>query len=196
MSEAIQLIVGLGNPGPEYAGTRHNAGAMLLAALAQQAHCELHPDRKFHGLYGKTSIAGHATHLLIPTTFMNRSGQSVLAAMQYFKLAPEQILVAHDELDLPCGTVRLKQNGGHGGNNGLRDIIEKLGGRNDFARIRIGIGHPGAAAKVTGHVLSRPTEQEQEQLSDVIGLTLQYLPDIVHGNWSEAMNQLHRFKAE
>lgn len=196
MSEPIQLIVGLGNPGPEYAGTRHNAGAIFLRALAELHHCELKPEKKFFGYYGKITVSQHPVHLLFPTTFMNRSGQSVLAAAQFFRIEPENILVAHDELDLPMGSIRLKKGGGHGGNNGLRDIIDKFGGKNGFARLRLGIGHPGEASRVTGHVLGQLDKAEQQILTEMIHQVTHWLPDIVGGDWTRAMNHLHSFKAD
>lgn len=196
MSEPIQLIVGLGNPGPEYAGTRHNAGAIFLDALAELHCCELKPEKKFLGYYGKATISQQSVHLLFPTTFMNRSGQSVIALSQFFRIPLENILVIHDDLDLPMGTLRLKKGGGHGGNNGLRDIIEKFGGKNDFARLRLGIGHPGEASKVTGHVLGQLDKAEQQILTQMINEAIHWLPDILRGDWSKAMNHLHRFKAD
>ena len=195
MNQKIKLIVGLGNPGPDYASTRHNAGAIFVEALAQQALQSFKPEKKFHGLYAKISIANQDVHLLIPTTFMNRSGQAVQAISQFFKIQPDQILVAHDELDVPMGKMKLKKGGGHGGQNGLRDIIEKLGGNKEFSRLRIGIGHPGHASKVTGHVLGKLGKQETEQLGAVIDQASRYLPEIILGDTAKAMNALHSFTA-
>ena len=193
MSTAIKLIVGLGNPGPEYENTRHNAGAIFLAEIARQHHTTLKPEKKFHGHYAKAHIQGQDVHLLFPTTFMNRSGQAVQAIAQFYKIQPEEILVAHDELDIPAGTMKLKQGGGHGGQNGLRDIIAKLGGNKNFSRLRLGIGHPGHASKVTGHVLGKLGKQEGDQLQDVIDEAARYLPEILRGDWQKAMNHLHSF---
>ncbi len=195
MSDKIKLIVGLGNPGPEYENTRHNAGAIFLAELAKQSLTTLKPEKKFHGLYGKAIIHGQDVHLLYPSTFMNRSGQAVQAVCQFYKIQPEEILVAHDELDIPEGTLKLKKGGGHGGQNGLRDIIEKLGGNKNFSRLRLGIGHPGHASKVTGHVLGRLGKKESEQLENTIDEVIRYLPEILSGNWQKAMNHLHSFSA-
>ncbi len=192
----IKLIVGLGNPGPEYENTRHNAGAIFLAQLASAHHLTLSPDKKFFGLYSKLSLDGKDVHLLFPTTFMNRSGQAVSAICQFFKIQPEEVLVIHDELDIPCGTMKLKQGGGHGGNNGLRDIIEKFGGNNNFKRLRIGISHPGHASKVTGHVLSKPSTKEREQLHACFDEADRHLKDILFGDWQKAMQIIHSFKAE
>jgi len=196
MSASIQLIVGLGNPGPEYAGTRHNAGAIFLGTLADHLQCDLKPEKKFFGLYGKTHISSHPVHLLFPTTFMNRSGQAVLAAAQFFRIAPENILVVHDELDLPMGAIRLKKGGGHGGNNGLRDIIDKFGGNKEFARLRLGIGHPGEASKVTGHVLGQLDKSEQLTLRQMTNEVIRWLPEVLSGDWTKAMNHLHSFNED
>lgn len=196
MSQHIKLIVGLGNPGPDYANTRHNAGALFLAELAKQHHTPLKPEKKFHGLYGKCHILQQDVHLLIPTTFMNRSGQAVQAISQFFKIAPEEILVAHDELDIPPGTMKLKQGGGHGGQNGLRDIIAKLGGQKNFSRLRLGIGHPGHASQVTGHVLGKLGKKESTQMQSIIDEAIRYLPEILRGDWQKAMNHLHSFAAD
>jgi len=192
----IKLIVGLGNPGPEYENTRHNAGAIFLARLASAHRQDLKPDKKFHGLHSKVNIQGQDIHLLYPSTFMNRSGQAVQALCQFFKINPEEVLVAHDELDIPCGTMKLKKGGGHGGNNGLRDIIEKFGGNKEFKRLRIGIGHPGHASKVTGHVLGKPSAKEREQLDACMDEADRHLADIALGDWQKAMQKIHSFKAE
>lgn len=196
MTQSIKLIVGLGNPGPEYEQTRHNAGAIFLEELARQSHVTLKPEKKFHGLYAKAHLSGNDVHLLFPTTFMNRSGQAVQAICQFYKIAPEEILVAHDELDIPEGTMKLKQGGGHGGQNGLRDIIAKLGGNKNFARLRLGIGHPGHASKVTGHVLGKLGKKEGAQLQFIIDEACRYLPEILRGDWQKAMNHLHSYKAD
>ena len=192
----IKLIVGLGNPGPEYDKTRHNAGVMFLEQIADAHNTQLKPEKKFHGLHGKINIAGKDVHLLFPTTFMNRSGQAVQAICQFYKIEPEEVLVAHDELDIPCGTMKLKSGGGHGGQNGLRDIIEKFGGNKNFKRIRIGIGHPGHSSKVTGHVLGKPTKKEAELLTACIDEADRHLEEIALGDWQKATQKIHSFKAE
>ena len=161
---AIKLIVGLGNPGSEYRGTRHNAGADFVEELARQCSTSLQGESKFFGLAGRVTLSGHDLRLLIPTTFMNRSGKAVAAMAGFFKIAPEEILVAHDELDIPPGTARFKQGGGHGGHNGLRDIVPALGNNKDFYRLRIGIGHPGHASKVTGYVLGAPSQVDRTRM--------------------------------
>lgn len=195
MKSKIKLVVGLGNPGQEYARTRHNAGSWLVENLAKASGNSLKTS-KFFGLHSQTNIAGQPVHLLIPTTFMNRSGQSIAALANFYKIEPEEILVVHDELDLPPGSLRLKQGGGHGGHNGLRDTISSLGNSKDFYRLRIGIGHPGHASKVTGYVLSKASENDQISIDAALAEAERYLDKIISGNMSAAMNQLHAFKAE
>ena len=192
---AIKLIVGLGNPGSQYRGTRHNAGADFVEELARQCSCSLQPESKFFGLTGRVTLSGHDLRLLIPTTFMNRSGQSVAAMAQFFKIAPDEILVAHDELDIPPGTARFKQGGGHGGHNGLRDIIPALGNNREFYRLRIGIGHPGHASKVTGYVLGAPSQVDRSRLEACIDEAIAALPLLLDGDGTKAMTRLHSFSA-
>ena len=192
---AIKLIVGLGNPGNEYRGTRHNAGADFVEELARQCGVTLQPESKFFGLSGRATLSGHDLRLLIPTTFMNRSGQSVAAIAGFFKIAPESILVAHDELDIPPGTARFKQGGGHGGHNGLRDIIPALGNNKDFHRLRIGIGHPGHASKVTGYVLGAPSQVDRTRIDACIDEAIAALPLALDGDTTKAMTRLHSFSA-
>ncbi|WP_151670566.1 aminoacyl-tRNA hydrolase [Nitrincola schmidtii] len=193
MNDSIQLIVGLGNPGPQYHETRHNAGAHLVEQLAAHQNSPLKPEARFYGLYAKTQIAGTPIHLLIPTTFMNLSGKSVAALANFYKIAPENILVAHDELDLQPGTARLKKGGGHGGHNGLRDIIAQLGNNKEFYRLRIGIGHPGHASQVSGFVLTKAPTQERDNTQAAIDESIRHLPLAIEGQWQRAMNQLHSF---
>ncbi|WP_263262732.1 aminoacyl-tRNA hydrolase [Pseudomonas entomophila] len=192
---AIQLIVGLGNPGAEYEQTRHNAGAFFVERIARDQNVTLVPERKFFGLVARFSHKGQDVRLLIPTTYMNRSGQAVAALAGFYRIAPEAILVAHDELDIPPGVAKLKQGGGHGGHNGLRDIIAQLGNQNSFHRLRLGIGHPGDASKVSGFVLGRAPRAEQEKLDASIDFALGVLPDILAGDWPRAMRELHSQKA-
>lgn len=191
---AIQLIVGLGNPGPEYEQTRHNAGALFVERLANEYKVTLTPERKFFGLTGRFSHKGQDVRLLIPTTFMNRSGQAVAALASFYRIPLDALLVAHDELDMPPGTARLKQGGGHGGHNGLRDIIAQMGNQNGFHRLRLGIGHPGHASQVSGYVLGRAPQAERDLLDDSIGSALAVLPDILTGDWVRAMQKLHTQK--
>lgn len=192
---AIQLIVGLGNPGPEYEQSRHNAGALFVERLARQQGVSLSADRKYFGLVGKFSHQGRDVRLLIPTTYMNRSGQSVAALANFFRIAPAAILVAHDELDMPPGTAKLKVGGGHGGHNGLRDIIAQLGNQNSFHRLRLGIGHPGDKNLVSGFVLGRAPRSEQEKLEASIDFAIDVLPEMLAGDWTKAMHKLHSQKA-
>ena len=189
---AVKLIVGLGNPGPEYANTRHNAGALFVERLAEHMHCPLTQERKYFGLTGKFSHQGQDIRLLIPTTFMNRSGAAVAALCQFYKLTPGELLVVHDELDIPPGTARYKQGGGHGGHNGLRDIVSALGDK-DFNRLRIGIGHPGDSRQVTNYVLGRPGKAELETIGASLNECLATLPLAISGDWARAMSQLHSF---
>ena len=154
MATTIRAIVGLGNPGPEYALTRHNTGALWVQHLAARYGQQLRPEKKFHGYYTKLALRTGDLHLLFPSTFMNRSGMAVNTLSSFYKIPPENILIAYDELDLDPGVLRLKQGGGHGGHNGIRDIIKAYGGNKDFPRIRFGIGHPGDRGKVVNYVLS------------------------------------------
>lgn len=192
---SIRLIVGLGNPGPEYAHTRHNAGEWYVRALADKYGIRLGDDSKYQGITGRGTVQGVDVRLLIPTTFMNLSGQSVGALATFFKILPDEILVAHDELDLPPGTARLKTGGGHGGHNGLRDIIRALANQNSFHRLRIGIGHPGDAKQVTGFVLGKAPASEQTLIDNAIREALLHSDDIISGKLAIAMNKLNRFKA-
>ncbi len=189
---ALRLIVGLGNPGREYEETRHNAGAWLVEQLARKHNCALAAEPKFHGRSGRIQLAGRDLRLLIPTTFMNLSGNAVAALANFYKIPSDAILVAHDELDLPPGSARFKQ-GGSGGGNGVRDIIAKLG-KNDFHRLRIGIGHPGSADRVTGYVLGKPTGDDRIAIERSLDAAIDVLPLAIDGDWARAMNQLHAFK--
>ncbi|SFM93745.1 peptidyl-tRNA hydrolase, PTH1 family [Izhakiella capsodis] len=195
--EAVKLIVGLANPGAEYATTRHNAGEWYVSYLAQRYNALLKDEPKFYGYTGRIAIAGEDIRLLVPTTFMNLSGKAVAATASFYRIAPEEILVAHDELDLPPGVAKLKQGGGHGGHNGLKDIISKLGNNLNFHRLRIGIGHPGERNKVTGFVLGKPLAAEQKLIEDAIDeaarCTELWLRE--HDRL-KAINRLHAFKAQ
>lgn len=194
MSDPVKLIVGLGNPGQEYHRTRHNAGADFVFELARQHNVTLTPDAKLFGLSGRAVIGRQDVRLLIPTTFMNRSGQSVGALANFFKISPEQMLVAHDELDLAPGVARLKVGGGHGGHNGLRDIISALANNKNFIRLRIGIGHPGHASQVSGYVLKRAPQAEQQLIDDAIYDSLREINSIASGDLEAAMRSLHTRK--
>ncbi len=187
---SIQLVAGLGNPGDEYERTRHNAGFWFVDALSRHWNTPFRREAKFHGEVCRISVQGESVWLLKPDTWMNRSGQAVARLARFYKIPLEAILVAHDELDLPPGTVRLKQGGGHGGHNGLRDIISLMGG-NGFARLRIGIGHPGSGGDVTGFVLGRPPAAERQLIEGAIERAVNELPHIIHGDYQKAMNRLH-----
>lgn len=188
----LSLIVGLGNPGAEYAQTRHNAGFWYVQQLANQYGISLKPESRFLGLSGRGTIEGHDVRLLLPSTFMNRSGQSVAPFVKFFQIPVQQILIAHDELDMPAGQIRLKTGGGHGGHNGLRDIVPHIG--NDFHRLRIGIGHPGSRERVSGHVLGKAPPAEQDLLNQAIEQALKQTHLLINGDIAKAMNQLNAFK--
>lgn len=186
----LRLIVGFGNPGAEHAEQRHNAGFRWIDAVAASGGVVLRPDAKLHGNAAQIELCGETVRLLKPSTFMNRSGLSVGAALRYFRIEPEEMLIAHDELDLDPGVARLKFDGGHGGQNGLRDTMEVLGhGR--FHRLRIGIGHPGHKDRVTPWVLSRPSHDDFEAIGHAIGNALDVLPLAIGGDFNGAMKRLH-----
>ena len=188
--DGIRLIVGLGNPGPEHARTRHNAGFRFVDALAEREGERFRVDGKLFGETARVRVAGREAWLLKPATFMNLSGKSVAAALRFWKIEPEEALLVHDELDLPPGTARLKFDGGHGGQNGLRDTMRLLGhGR--FHRLRIGIGHPGHKDRVTGWVLGRPSPDDDILIGRAIDDALDVLPLAMAGDLNEAMKRLH-----
>ena len=187
----IRLIVGLGNPGQAYEGTRHNAGAFFIAELARRAGATLSTEAKFFGQMTRITLADNDLRLLVPSTFMNESGKSVATAANFFRIPPDEILIAHDELDIPAGQARFKQGGGHGGHNGLRDIIPALGGKQDFHRLRIGIGHPGHASKVSGYVLSKPSVGDRQAIDQIIDEAVDALPLLLNGDAVKAMTRLH-----
>jgi PTH1 family peptidyl-tRNA hydrolase len=180
----LKLIVGLGNPGTDYHRTRHNAGADFVEQLARRLNVNLAPEGKFFSLTARANLCSHELRLLIPTTYMNRSGQAVGAMANFFKIPPESILVAHDELDLAPGVARFKQGGGHGGHNGLRDIIAALGNNQNFPRLRLGIGHPGTASLVANFVLKCAPAAEQGLIDAAIERAVNCLPDAIQGDWN------------
>lgn len=190
MSAPVELVVGLGNPGPKYGETRHNAGFWFADALALECRGSFRAEPKFNGDVARIHIAGRDLWLLKPQTYMNHSGQPVGALARFYKLAPENILVVHDELDLDAGTARLKKGGGHGGHNGLRDIVGQLGSR-DFLRLRLGIAHPGDSKDVVDYVLNRPSKADRVLIDDAIRDALDVLPEVVDGELERAMNHLH-----
>ena len=189
----IKLFVGLGNPGPEYEATRHNAGFWWIDALARELKLTLVPERAYHGLMARTSIAGHSVWLLQPQTFMNLSGKSVAALARFFKIQPEEILVVHDELDLSPGQAKLKRGGSHAGHNGLRDIHAQLGS-SDYWRLRIGIGHPGVKGEVIHWVLKKPAPDQRTLIEDSITHALQAAPALLAGDMDKATLLVHTTK--
>ncbi|MCY7313661.1 MAG: aminoacyl-tRNA hydrolase [Pseudoxanthomonas sp.] len=186
----LRLIVGLGNPGPEHARTRHNAGFRFVDRLADREGVRFGLESKLYGETAKVHVGGEPVWLLKPSTYMNLSGKSVTAALRYWKIAPEEALLAHDELDLPPGTARIKFDGGHGGQNGLRDTMQLLG-HGQFHRLRIGIGHPGHKDKVTGWVLGKPGKDDEIEIGRAIDDAIEVLPLAVAGNFMDAMTRLH-----
>ncbi|MRI32212.1 aminoacyl-tRNA hydrolase [Endozoicomonas sp. OPT23] len=191
---SIKLVVGLGNPGAQYDDTRHNAGFWYVEQLARAYGATLQPEKKFFGLSARITVNGQDVRLLNPTTFMNKSGQAVGAISTFFKIPPESILVAHDELDLPVGVGRLKQGGGHGGHNGLRDIISSLGNSRDFLRLRLGIGHPGNSKEVVNYVLQKPSISDRQNIDSVIDEAVRISSEAFTGARAKAVQELHTFK--
>jgi peptidyl-tRNA hydrolase, PTH1 family len=190
MAATTWLLVGLGNPGPEYAQTRHNVGFWWLDAFAREQGIEFKPTAKFFGDLARGVWSEQNLLLLKPTTFMNRSGQAVLALLSYYRVSPEHLLIVHDDLDLPAGTARLKRDGGHGGHNGLRSIIHCLG-RRDFLRLRLGVGHPGSGQDVVGYVLNRPSATDREAIKAAITAALEVMPEVLAAELEKAMHRLH-----
>ena len=193
MSE-IKLIVGLGNPGDKYTDTRHNAGEWLIERLARRFNVSLNPESKFFGKTARTLLNGKEVRLLVPTTFMNLSGKAVGALASFYRIKPEEILVIHDELDLPPGTAKLKQGGGLGGHNGLKDIVAQLGNNNNFYRLRIGIGHPGHRDLVAGYVLNKPSPADRDALEKVLDEATDCVEMIFKDGMVKATNRLNSFK--
>lgn len=191
----IRLIVGLGNPGPEYADTRHNAGEWYVRELARTFQINLSKDTKFSGFTGRGIIANQDVRLLIPTTFMNRSGQSVSSLANFYRIPVEEMLIAFDELDLPPGIAKFKV-GGSSSQNGIRDIVARMGNNKDFARLRIGIGHPGHKSRVTGHVLGKPSSADKELITNVIDEAIRCTEILFKDGLKSAQNRLHSYKQE
>lgn len=184
----IKLIIGLGNPGAEYAQTRHNAGFWLLDELAWQHKITFSTEKKFFGQVGRGKIGTQEVRLLKPDTFMNQSGKAAATLALFYQIVPEEILVVHDELDLPCGSVKLKQGGGNGGHNGLKDIQQRLGSP-QFWRLRLGIDHPGDKNAVVGYVLKKPRPEEQQEIDHTILHALNVLPDVINAQHIQAAIQ-------
>lgn len=188
----LKLIVGLGNPGQQYAQTRHNTGFWFVAQLAEAYGITLNADKKFHGLTGRGQIYGQDIRLLLPMTYMNKSGQAVVPMVNFYGIDNSELLIAHDELDIPAGSIKLKTGGGHGGHNGLRDITPHIG--NEFHRLRIGIGHPGHKSKVSGHVLSKPSSDDQIAIEAALDEAMSATKLLVTGDIEKARNQINSFK--
>ncbi|MFI0487894.1 MAG: aminoacyl-tRNA hydrolase [Yersinia sp. (in: enterobacteria)] len=193
---SIKLIVGLANPGTEYAQTRHNAGAWYVDLLAERHSQSLKEEPKFFGYTARLNLAGQDVRVLVPSTFMNLSGKAVAAMAGFYRILPEEILVAHDELDILPGLAKLKLGGGNGGHNGLKDIQSKLGNNPNFYRLRIGIGHPGDKSKVTGFVLSTPPTSEQLLIDNAIDESIRCTEVLLQEDMTKAMNRLHSFKTK
>lgn len=187
---SIQLLVGLANPGKDYANTRHNAGEWFIARVAQACDATLKKETKFHGWYTSTHYDNDKCHLLVPTTYMNLSGQSISACMKYLKLTPENILVAHDDIDLPAGVVKLKFDGGDGGHNGLKDTIAHLHTK-QFYRLRIGVGRPTHHKEVVDYVLEAPSRADRDLIDENIEQAITVLPLLLKGEMQKAMHRLH-----
>jgi PTH1 family peptidyl-tRNA hydrolase len=187
---AIRLIVGLGNPGREYAPTRHNAGFWWVERCAETLRIPLKPESRYFSIAGRGQTSAGEIFLLLPQTFMNASGKAVAALARYYKISPAEMLVVHDELDLPPGTARLKLGGGHGGHNGLKDIAAQMGSR-EFWRLRLGIGHPGSKPEVVNYVLNPPRADEANLIEDAMHNAMHVLPDLLRGDFASAMLKLH-----
>ena len=189
----IKLFVGLRNPGPEYEATRHNAGFWWVDAVARELKTSLSMDKGYHGLVARTSVRGQTVWLLEPQTYMNASGKSVASLARFFKIQPAEILVAHDELDIVPGQVKLKFGGSHAGHNGLRDIHAQLG-TDDYWRLRIGVGHPGVKSEVVNWVLKKPAPEHRNAIEECIARSLKALPDLLAGEMDKATMLIHTNK--
>jgi len=189
----IKLLVGLGNPGPDYETTRHNAGFWWIDTIARDLKVQLQPDRAYHGLAARTNFQGQNVWLLEPQTFMNLSGKSVAALARFFKIQPAEILVVHDELDIPPGEAKLKLGGSHAGHNGLRDIHAQLG-TDQYWRLRLGIGHPGNKSEVANWVLKKPAPDQRSAIEDCVSRTSLALPHLLLGDMVKATQMIHTTK--
>ena len=186
----LKVIVGLGNPGSKYTETRHNAGFWFIEEVARKYSATFRSEKKFHGEVAKVSIEGKDIWLLKPGTFMNGSGLAVKSLLSFYQITVDQLLVAHDEIDLPPGTIKLKTGGGHGGHNGLRDIINQMASK-DFHRLRIGVGHPGTKEQVVDFVLHNASRNERDLIDADIDAAVQVTPDLASGALEQAMQKLH-----
>ncbi|WP_071664341.1 aminoacyl-tRNA hydrolase [Francisella frigiditurris] len=190
MNKSIKMIVGLGNIGKEYEDTRHNVGEWFISKIAQQNNESFSLNSKLNAYISKVNIHGKNVILAFPNTYMNNSGLAVIKVANFYKISPDEILVAHDELDINPGEIRLKKGGGHGGHNGLRSIHQHLG-TDDYIRLRIGIGHPGHKNKVANYVLSNPSIEQEKQINEAIDNAICFLDDIIKCNFEPVMNRLH-----
>ena len=191
MDKIVQLIVGLGNPCQQYEQTRHNAGASLISILSQQYASDLKLEERFFGFIARVKIDIQDVRLLIPNTYMNLSGKSIAAFARFYQISPENILIVHDDIDLAPGISKYKIGGGHGGHNGLKDTIRALGNNSNFARLRIGVGHPGESDEVVNFVLKKASQNEQKLINESIINCISTIPLAVTGKWNEAMKDLH-----
>jgi PTH1 family peptidyl-tRNA hydrolase len=191
LDKIVQLIVGLGNPGQQYEQTRHNAGASLISILSQQYASDLKLEERFFGFIARVKVDIQDVRLLIPNTYMNLSGKSIAAFAKFYQINPENILIVHDDIDLAPGISKYKIGGGHGGHNGLKDIIRALGNNSNFARLRIGVGHPGESDEVVNFVLKKASQNEQRLINESIVNCISTIPLAVMGKWNEAMKNLH-----
>ncbi len=191
MDKIVQLIVGLGNPGQQYEQTRHNAGASLISILSQQYASDLKLEERFFGFIARVKVDIQDVRLLIPNTYMNLSGKSIAAFTKFYQINPENILIVHDDIDLPPGISKYKIGGGHGGHNGLKDTIRALGNNSNFARLRIGVGRPSESDEVVNFVLKKAPQNEQRLIHKSIISCISTIPLAVMGKWNEAMKDLH-----
>ena len=191
MDKIVQSIVGLGNPGQQYEQTRHNAGASLISILSQQYASDLKLEERFFGFIARVKVDIQDVRLLIPNTYMNLSGKSIATFAKFYQINPENILIVHDDIDLPPGVSKYKIGGGHGGHNGLKDTIRALGNNSNFARLRIGVGHPGESDEVVNFVLKKASQNEQKLINESIINCISTIPLAVTGKWNEAMKDLH-----
>lgn len=188
----LKLIVGLGNPSQQYAQTRHNAGFWFVERIAEEFNISLSLDKKYHGMVGRGQVHGVDVRLLLPQTFMNKSGQSVVPFANFYGINNDELLIAHDELDLEVARMRFKTGGGHGGHNGLRDIVPHIGA--DFHRLRLGIGRPSEKAQVASYVLGTPSPDEKVALNLMLDTAIKTLPDLVTGKFDKAQQVINSFK--
>lgn len=195
MSIPLKLIVGLGNPGPKYAKTRHNAGVWFLQRVASEYGASFREERRFHGAAASISTSIGDIRLLLPSTYMNESGKAVGAIAHFFRIEPQSILICHDEIDLAVGVIKYKLGGGLAGHNGLRDVTRSFAGSQDYARLRIGVGKPEGKDAVIGHVLTKTSRDDRKLIDLCLEEAMRFLPYAMRGEWETAMNGLNGFRA-